>query len=55
MYHKPPDSFVSRTRIEVAKADELLAERAAEEAAEGSAAATSTSTDVVRRCDIELN
>lgn len=41
VYHKPPESFVSRTRLEVAKADELLAERAADEAAEGSAAVTS--------------
>ena len=46
MYHKPPESFVSRTRLEVAKADELLAERAADEGSEASTAVTSA--DVVR-------
>ena len=45
MYHKPADSFVSRLRLEVAKADEFPAENTAEEASDSSAAVTSA--DVV--------
>lgn len=45
MYHKPADSFVSRLRLEVAKADEFPAENTTEEASDSSAAVTSA--DVV--------
>ena len=47
MYHKPPDTFVSRTRLAVAKAEDLQAERAAEEGDE-STGAPSTSGEAVR-------
>ena len=45
VYHKPPETFVSRTRLAVAKAEDLQAERAAEEGDE-STGAPSTSGEV---------
>ena len=45
VYHKPPETFVSRTRLAVAKAEDLQAERAEEEGEE-SAGAPSTRGEV---------
>ena len=57
VYHKPPETFVSRTRLAVVKAEDLQAERAAEEDGGGdeSTGAPSTSGEVRARekgCEI---
>ena len=48
VYHKPPEAFVSRTRLAVAKAEDLQAERAEEEGEESTGAPSTSGAEV---CD----